>query len=117
VGAFIAPVALETAGKQAVNGRVPRSPRERLIRAAGGVWVGPLVWLLALLRITLLGSEPGRTLGGLLVLAAALLAPLAWSKVQLLPPLGPEGKLEHQRAATRGQGAPILGRRGAHQAA
>jgi hypothetical protein len=49
------------------------------------------------------GANRAGPWAGLLVLAAAVPAPLAWSKVQLLPPLGPEGKLEHQRAATRGR--------------
>src|SRR6476661_4808521 len=54
--------------------------------SARGVWLGPVAFVLSLLGTELLGRESLRNLAVLLLLAAGVLAVLAWSDARWSPP-------------------------------
>jgi len=64
--------------------------------SARGVWLGPVTFVLSLLGTELLGRESLRNLAVLLLLAAGVLAVLAWSDARWSPPfLADQGAEAH----------------------
>lgn len=55
-----------------------QTTRRPPIPASVRLWLGILAWLVALLAIELLGSEPGRTFGAFLAIIAGAIAIIAW---------------------------------------
>jgi hypothetical protein len=74
---------------------IPTAPALRIPQTAlrlweaRGVWLGVLAWGVALGGLSLLGAEPGRTWGMIVLALAAVLGVVAWGHERPLPGLAP----------------------------